>query len=43
VEGIDAIPGRTVEPEPLTSPAKTARPLNPEAEDVLGHETEFSS
>lgn len=43
VEGIDAIPGRTVEPEPLSTPAKTARPLNPEAEDVLGHETEFSS
>ncbi|MFK8253780.1 monovalent cation:proton antiporter-2 (CPA2) family protein [Ancylobacter terrae] len=42
VEGIDAVPGRLA-PEPLTAPAKTARPLNPEAEDVLNHETEFSS
>ncbi|HSI40243.1 MAG TPA: monovalent cation:proton antiporter-2 (CPA2) family protein [Xanthobacteraceae bacterium] len=43
VEGIDLISGRPVEPQPLTIPAKTARPLNPEAEDVINHETEFSS
>lgn len=34
--------GRKVEPEPLTEPERRARPLNPEAEDILSHETEFS-
>lgn len=32
-----------LEPEPLVAPERPARPLNPEAEDVLKHETEFSS
>ncbi|WP_428032208.1 monovalent cation:proton antiporter-2 (CPA2) family protein [Ancylobacter sp.] len=32
-----------LEPEPLVVPERAARPLNPEAEDVLKHETEFSS
>ena len=32
-----------IEPEPLVPPERSARPLNPEAEDVLKHETEFSS
>ncbi|MCK0206825.1 monovalent cation:proton antiporter-2 (CPA2) family protein [Starkeya koreensis] len=32
-----------LEPEPLMVPGRTARPLNPEAEDALKHETEFSS
>ncbi|MDQ0346914.1 monovalent cation:proton antiporter-2 (CPA2) family protein [Ancylobacter vacuolatus] len=32
-----------LEPEPLIAPERPARPLNPEAEDVLKHETEFSS
>lgn len=33
---------RKVEPEPLTLPEKPARPINPEAQDILTHETEFS-
>ena len=40
--GMDMVRGRKVEPEPLTEPEKPARPLNPEAKDVLTHETEFS-
>ncbi|TCT03465.1 monovalent cation:proton antiporter-2 (CPA2) family protein [Aquabacter spiritensis] len=40
--GIDLIPTRKVEPEPLTEPGRPAKPLNPEAQDVLTHETEFS-
>ncbi|MEW6121338.1 MAG: monovalent cation:proton antiporter-2 (CPA2) family protein [Pseudomonadota bacterium] len=40
--GIDLIANRKLEPEPLTQPDKPARPLNPEAQDVLTHETEFS-
>jgi len=32
---------RKLEPEPL-DPGKPARPLNPEAQDILSHETEFS-
>lgn len=31
-----------IEPEPLVQPERPAQPLNPEAEDVLKHETEFS-
>lgn len=31
-----------VEPEPLMPPERAAQPLNPEAEDALKHETEFS-
>lgn len=31
-----------LEPEPLVTPEHAARPLNPEAEDALRHETEFS-
>ncbi|WP_374114542.1 monovalent cation:proton antiporter-2 (CPA2) family protein [Ancylobacter mangrovi] len=40
--GVD--PGLTgvVEPEPLIPPEREAHPLNPEAEDVLKRETEFS-
>ncbi|TDT93414.1 MULTISPECIES: monovalent cation:proton antiporter-2 (CPA2) family protein [Azorhizobium] len=40
--GLDQFTPRKVEPEPLTRPEKPARPLNPEAQDVLTHETEFS-
>ncbi|GGF69457.1 potassium transporter TrkA [Azorhizobium oxalatiphilum] len=40
--GMDMVTPRKVEPEPLTAPEKPARPLNPEAQDVLSHETEFS-
>ncbi|HEY9211695.1 MAG TPA: monovalent cation:proton antiporter-2 (CPA2) family protein [Ancylobacter sp.] len=42
VEGIDYGPVHPAEPEPLMPPERAARPLNPEAEDVLKHETEFS-
>jgi hypothetical protein len=42
VEGIDYGPVHPAEPEPLVRPERAARPLNPEAEDVLKHETEFS-
>jgi glutathione-regulated potassium-efflux system protein KefB len=43
-EGVDTGPrARPVEPEPLVPPEREARPLNPEAEDALRHETEFSS
>ncbi|WP_454917628.1 monovalent cation:proton antiporter-2 (CPA2) family protein [Xanthobacter sediminis] len=45
-EGIFAAPEllrtRKVEPEPLHTPEKPARPLNAEAQDILSHETEFS-
>ncbi|MGU3496559.1 monovalent cation:proton antiporter-2 (CPA2) family protein [Xanthobacteraceae bacterium A53D] len=41
-DGADMYQPRKVEPEPLTQPEKRARPLNPEAQDVLTHETEFS-
>ena len=40
--GLDMVAPRKVEPEPLTQPEKPARPLNPEAQDILSHETEFS-
>ena len=42
-EGIDYGPGRmAAEPEPLVPPDREAHALNPEAEDALRHETEFS-
>ncbi|MCK0197451.1 monovalent cation:proton antiporter-2 (CPA2) family protein [Ancylobacter sp. 6x-1] len=40
-EGVDYGIDRA-EPEPLVVPGRSAQPLNPEAEDVLRHETEFS-
>ncbi|MDI4656690.1 monovalent cation:proton antiporter-2 (CPA2) family protein [Xanthobacter autotrophicus] len=40
--GAEVFRGQKVEPEPLTQPEKPARPLNPEAQDILSHETEFS-
>ncbi len=41
--GAEVFTGRKkVEPEPLTQPGKPAQPLNPEAQDILTHETEFS-
>jgi len=36
-------PGRPMEPEPLSAPEREGVPLNPEAEDIIRHETEFSS
>jgi hypothetical protein len=36
-------PGRPVEPEPLSLPEREGVPLNAEAEDIIRHETEFSS
>jgi glutathione-regulated potassium-efflux system protein KefB len=41
--GIELIPGRGVEPTPLRAPEREATPLNAEAEDIIHHETEFSS
>ena len=42
--GVDLLrPGRPVEPEPLSLPEREGVPLNPEAEDIIRHETEFSS
>ena len=42
-DGIDpGITGIGVEPEPLIPPDREALPLNPEAEDALKRETEFS-
>jgi glutathione-regulated potassium-efflux system protein KefB len=40
--GADPFTRPKVEPEPLTEPEHRARPLNPEAQDILTHETEFS-
>jgi glutathione-regulated potassium-efflux system protein KefB len=40
--GTDLMRRRTVHPEPLTTPERAGRPLNPEAEDVVRSETEFS-
>jgi len=31
-----------VTPQPLREPERTAKALNPEAEDIISHETEFS-
>jgi glutathione-regulated potassium-efflux system protein KefB len=36
-------PGRAVEPEPLSGPEREGVALNPEAEDIIRHETEYSS
>lgn len=44
-KGIQAGAGllhQQVKPTPLTEPARVARPLNPDAEDVLSDETRFS-
>ncbi len=41
--GVDVLHRPAVRPVPLTRPEHAAKPLNPEAEDILGHETEFSS
>jgi glutathione-regulated potassium-efflux system protein KefB len=36
-------PGATIAHEPLREPDREGVPLNPEAEDIIRHETEFSS
>jgi glutathione-regulated potassium-efflux system protein KefB len=41
--GIELIAGRGVEPTPLRAPEHEATPLNAEADDIIHHETEFSS
>jgi monovalent cation:proton antiporter-2 (CPA2) family protein len=42
--GIELLrPTRPVEPEPLSLPEREGVALNPEAEDIIRHETEFSS
>jgi glutathione-regulated potassium-efflux system protein KefB len=40
--GLDVLHKPRVEPEPLTGPRRAARPLNPDAEDVIARETELS-
>jgi monovalent cation:proton antiporter-2 (CPA2) family protein len=40
--GIDVLHGRRIEPEPLTGPRRAARPLNPDAEEVISRESELS-
>ena len=41
--GADMLHRRDVVPEPLNKPPRAATALNPEAEDIIRHETEFSS
>jgi glutathione-regulated potassium-efflux system protein KefB len=41
--GVEMLWGRAVEPEPLSLPEREGVALNPEAEDIIRHETEFSS
>jgi len=40
--GVGLLPGRTLPHEPLSEPKRGAVPLNPEADDIIRHETEFS-
>jgi glutathione-regulated potassium-efflux system protein KefB len=40
--GLDLLYRPTITPQPLRAPERTGRALNPEAEDIIGHETEFS-
>jgi glutathione-regulated potassium-efflux system protein KefB len=40
--GLDVLHRPRVEPEPLTGPRRAARPLNPDAEEVISHESEYS-
>ena len=40
--GVDKMRRSKPQPEPLTGPKRTAQPLNPEAQDVIDRETEFS-
>jgi monovalent cation:proton antiporter-2 (CPA2) family protein len=40
--GLDVLHRPRLEPTPLTSPRRAARPLNPDAEEVITHESEFS-
>jgi glutathione-regulated potassium-efflux system protein KefB len=40
--GLDVLHKPRVEPEPLTGPRRAARPLNPDAEEVMTRESEYS-
>ncbi len=40
--GMDLLYRPTVTPQPLRAPERTGKALNPEAEDIISHETEFS-
>jgi glutathione-regulated potassium-efflux system protein KefB len=40
--GMKLLPYGSLQPEPLTEPAQAGTPLNPEAQDIISHETEFS-
>jgi glutathione-regulated potassium-efflux system protein KefB len=40
--GVEILAQPAPRPEPLSAPQRQATPLNPEAEDIIHHETEFS-
>ena len=40
--GAEMLTQRAPRPEPLSAPQREATPLNPEADDIIHHETEFS-
>jgi glutathione-regulated potassium-efflux system protein KefB len=40
--GVEMLTQPAPRPEPLSTPQREATPLNPEAEDIIHHETEFS-
>lgn len=40
--GLDVLHRPKVQPEPLTGPRRAARPLNPDAEEVITRESEYS-
>ncbi len=40
--GLDVLHRPRVQPEPLTGPRRAARPLNPDAEEVITRESEYS-
>jgi voltage-gated potassium channel Kch len=40
--GVNLLPYGSLQQEPLTEPERVGVPLNPEAQDIISHETEFS-
>jgi monovalent cation:proton antiporter-2 (CPA2) family protein len=42
LSGLELLPGYVLPHEPLSAPKHAAVPLNPEADDIIHHETEFS-
>ena len=39
---MNLLPYGSLQQEPLTEPERVGVPLNPEAQDIISHETEFS-